>query len=103
MTGENYICIYTDCKESFPTKKCFAKEYCKKHYNTLRMHGKFNAPLCMVTDCKRVRKAKKMCSMHYNRFVIHGDIGTLDSVRKPDGEGHIDKNGYKTICINYMT
>lgn len=103
MTGENYICKYTGCEEIFPTKKCFAKGYCKKHYNTLRMRGEFGAPLCIITDCKRVAKAKKMCSMHYNRFVTHGNTGTVDSIKRADGEGHIDKNGYKKININYVT
>ena len=88
------------CKTIGCDLSCYCKNYCRKHYGEEDRKGTFGRQPCNVPGCIRLRRAYGMCSMHRVRLLKFGDVGDPNSVKKPDGHGHVTKHGYKNITVD---
>jgi len=41
-----------------------------------------------------------MCAMHYQRLASTGEVGPAEPLKAPNGDGYIDKNGYREIRVD---
>jgi hypothetical protein len=55
---------------------------------------------CKIENCQREYYARGWCRFHYQRHWTNGDPGGLERMKRENGEGTIDKRGYKTVKIN---
>lgn len=85
------ICCMPDCGQD-----AIARHLCRKHYSLQHYHGtaKTNAgvnvktgrdALCSVEDCLAIVSSQGFCNKHYKRFLAHGDISTVNTLRKQEG------------------
>lgn len=97
-------CSVDDCtNEAVKKKVCL----CGKHYARLRRHGDPTKLLifpreafCLVEGCNRTVSGKGFCELHRQRAKKYGNPGTAKLRRKANGEGSINKKGYKILVIN---
>lgn len=90
----------------------YARDWCHKHYDNNRLRGnplaepatgrrqKPTQPDCTVEGCGRDTFAKGMCLLHYKRLRYGGDVGPVESKKAPNGSGHTDRRGYRTLWVN---
>lgn len=85
------ICCIPDCG-----RDAIARHMCRKHYAIRHYHGtaKENAgvnvktgreAICSVEDCLDVVNSQGMCNKHYKRFLTHGNVETVNTLRKQEG------------------
>lgn len=56
------------------TKKCYARGYCRNHYEAARSRGEFsNGRPCSVDECISAAALKGYCTKHYQRWRKWGD------------------------------
>jgi hypothetical protein len=83
--------------------------FCELHYKRQRETGepgpagvltKPRGVPCEVSGCTRLADAAGLCNMHYTRVWRGAHIGGPDSLRRANGEGHINAAGYLLLMIN---
>lgn len=57
---------------------------------------------CSVDACCQSVAGRGLCAKHYYRLRKHGDP-LLGRPKRPDGAGHIDRNGYVVKQVNGVT
>jgi hypothetical protein len=71
--------IHTDCQVSGCSGKHYVKNYCHKHYEQIKKHGKImpdriKYTICQVPGCLGKHFGKGYCSKHYDQVRKHGKI-----------------------------
>ena len=64
------------------------------------MTAKIHSGVCNIDGCDRKAWSRPLCSMHYNRVRKNGDPGPVGLVRRENGTGRIDSNGYHQITVD---
>jgi hypothetical protein len=82
--------------------------WCHRHYCRWKRHGdplvvlpggiKVHREPCIVDGCDRLGEVRGWCPRHYQRARKYGDPTIMH--RAPMGTGTIDKDGYRSFCIN---
>lgn len=88
------ICSINDCD-----KKIKGRGFCPYHYNIWYKNQNKNKhrPKCNVIVCENDSYIRGWCSKHYARWSQHGDPNII--LKRKNGSGSIDKNGYKVITV----
>ncbi len=91
-------CLIDNC-----LKQHAAKGYCSSHYSNLLKTGdplgkryKQVQIYCKIKGCGQKQAAHKLCIMHYHRGKKL-DTPTLQEWRDCDGQGFVDKSGYRIL------
>lgn len=93
-------------------RSALAQGWCAMHYQRVKHGGdpgppgpvKSRSDGCQHPDgCPLPHKAKGWCTRHYERIRRNGDPGPVDLMRAPNGEPHIDTDGYKLIWVGDRT
>jgi hypothetical protein len=58
--------------------------------------------LCEIEGCDREARSKRggKCGLHYNRWFKLGTPGPVGILRRENGSGRIDSNGYHQITVD---
>lgn len=112
------LCSTEGCGKEF-----YGRGRCKTHYSTFvrsQTPDSLGLPGCSVTGCLRTHYAKSYCRKHWERWKRNGDpLNVQHVVGLPvakrlakkskrvgaciEWQGHRNKNGYGSICINRRT
>jgi hypothetical protein len=101
--GSGAHCVVDGCD-----RKAEARGMCDMHRIRTRKHGEpgaaaplhFPQDVCAVEGCERRAASKQLCRMHLQRQYARGDTGPSERLRRPNGEGHLNRYGYREITID---
>ena len=73
---------------------------CSKHYRQAKRNGTMPSNPCAVDGCDRIAESRGYCSTHYRRVVLTGDAGPAERLKRADGAGSYDVNGYVNVQVD---
>jgi hypothetical protein len=92
------------CRRAGCTLLAILDGLCRPHYMKRRRLDKEkelrDARRCSVEGCDRVYDANGLCQLHYQRQRVYGDVGPAELMRAANGEGHLDKQGYRLVTVD---
>lgn len=96
------ICSVEGC-----TFKVESNDLCTMHAKRVRRHGNpltvlntAQSGACKVPNCYKPAKSRGYCFQHYNSVFKHGREYLILA---PDGEGHINRDGYREFNVEGRT
>lgn len=92
------------CRRKGCTSLAILDGLCRPHYMKRRRLDKEkelrDARRCSVEGCDRPYDANGMCNLHYQRQRKYGDVGPAELMRGANGEGHLNRQGYRLITVD---
>ncbi len=97
--GSFVACSEDGCPEPIRRNGLCALHSSRVTYARIHDPGTDRGP-CAVTGCAQQEITGGFCSIHYSRWRKHGDPGSVERQRRPNGETYLDSAGYRIFLRN---